>query len=185
LTIASASLVLCASALVAIGGPTWASQGLAAVALAVALVLDTSDGHLARLQGTASEFGRWLDANLDELGDMALHAATAWACFVRDGQPGWLLVGMLYAMGKYVYLVGASTGQGLDATTENSGPPSLPRPSSGLRSMAILVGHADVRWHLWIVLAACGRLDVALVVYSLYFPSRAIAGAIRKAARHA
>jgi hypothetical protein len=47
-----------------------------------------------------------------------------------------------------------------------------------------LAGHADVRWHLWIVLAALGQLDAALVVYAAYFPARALAGALRKAARH-
>ncbi len=184
-TIASGGLVLTASVLVAVDGPAWASRWLAAVALAVALVLDTSDGHLARLQGTASEFGRWLDANLDELGDMALHAAIAWSCFVRDGQPGWLAVGMLYAMGKYLFLVGAGTGQSLEDSNAGPGLPDPTRPVGGVRAMALLVGHADVRWHLWIVLAAVGRLDAALVVYALYFPVRAIAGAARKAARHA
>jgi hypothetical protein len=49
----------------------------------------------------------------------------------------------------------------------------------------LLAGHADVRWHLWIVLAMLGRLDLALVAYALYFPIRAIAGAARKAGRHA
>ena len=183
-TVASASLVLAASVLVAIDGPSWASRWLASAALAIALVLDTSDGHLARLQGTASEFGRWLDANLDELGDMALHAAIAWSAFVRDGHPAWLAVGMLYAMGKYLFLVGASTGSDLDGTTETSGLPSSSQSRSGLRSIALMLGHADVRWHLWIVLAAMGRLDVALAAYALYFPARAIAGAARKAARH-
>jgi hypothetical protein len=47
-----------------------------------------------------------------------------------------------------------------------------------------LAGHADVRWHLWIVLAAIGRLDVALVAYAFYYPARAMAGAVRKAAHH-
>jgi phosphatidylglycerophosphate synthase len=183
-TISSASLVLLASALVGFGGSSWLSNGLAAVALAVALVLDTCDGHLARLQGTASEFGRWLDANLDELGDMALHAAIAWSCFVRDAQAAWLAVGMLYAMGKYLYLVGASTGQALDSNTEVELYPSLPEPTGRIRSIALLAGHADIRWHLWIVLAAFGRLDVGLVTYALYFPARALAGALRKAARH-
>jgi phosphatidylglycerophosphate synthase len=183
-TIASGAMVLAASALVASGGPAWASRWLASLALAVALVLDTSDGHLARLQGTTSEFGRWLDANLDELGDMALHASIAWAAFVRDGQPAWLIVGMLYAMGKYLFLVGSSTGAALEAST-GSNSLILPKPSRGLRSLALLAGHADVRWHLWIVLAALGRLDLALVAYTLYFPIRAIAGAARKAGRHA
>jgi phosphatidylglycerophosphate synthase len=185
LTIASAGLVLAASILVAIDGPAWASRWLSALALAIALVLDTSDGHLARLQGTASEFGRWLDANLDELGDMALHGAIAWACFVRDGQPAWLAVGMLYAMGKYLYLVGASTGHAMELATENASIPIATRPTGRVRSLALLFGHADVRWHLWIALAAIGRLDVALVTYALYFPVRAVAGAARKAARHA
>jgi len=48
----------------------------------------------------------------------------------------------------------------------------------------LIAGHADVRWHLWIALAAVGRLDVALVAYACYF-RRAIAGAARKAALHA
>jgi phosphatidylglycerophosphate synthase len=181
-TMASGGLVLTASALVAFNGPTWASRGLASAALALALVLDTSDGHLARLQGTASEFGRWLDANLDELGDMALHAAIAWSAFARDGQSAWLMVGMLYAMGKYLFVVGASTGSSLDASNAL---PSLPQPTGRIRSLALLAGHADIRWHLWIILAALGRLDVALAAYALYFPARALSGAVRKAARRA
>ncbi len=182
-TMASAGLVLAASALVAVDGPAWASRWMAAAALALALVLDTADGHLARLQGTASEFGRWLDANLDELGDMALHASIAWAAFARAGQPAWLLTGMAYAMGKYLFVVGASSGAALEPASGSKS--SAPARPAGIRSLAVLAGHADVRWHLWIVLAAIGRLDAALVAYTLYFPSRAVAGAVRKAARHA
>jgi phosphatidylglycerophosphate synthase len=185
LTIASGGLVLTASALVAVDGPAWASRGLASAMLAAALVLDTSDGHLARLQGTASEFGRWLDANLDELGDMALHAGIAWAAFVRDGRPAWLLAGMLYAIGKYLFVVGATTGSSLDATAGPTVATGPARRSGRIRSIALLAGHADVRWHLWIVLAAIGRLDAALLAYALYFPARAVAGATRKAASRA
>lgn len=184
-TIASAVLFLAATGLVAFGGPSWVVRGLASAALAVALVLDTADGHLARLQGTASEFGRWLDSNLDELGDMALHAAIAWAAYSRDGQPAWLVVGMLYAMGKYLFVVGSASGEALRGPDAPSSLPALPPRTGRVRSLALIAGHADVRWHLWIVLAAVGRLDAALVAYSLYFPSRAVAGASRKAAAHA
>ena len=184
-TLASGGLMLGASGLVAWGGSGWPVQGLASAALAASLVLDTSDGHLARLQGTASEFGRWLDANLDELGDMALHAAIAWACFARSGLEGWLVVGMLYAMGKYLYLVGSTTGESLDGAARPAGPLASIAPKSRLRSLAVLAGHADIRWHLWIALAAVGRLDVALVAYAAYFPARALVGAWSKAVRHA
>src|SRR4051812_22270053 len=58
-TLASGVLFLAATGLVAFGGSSWLARALASAGLAVALILDTSDGHLARLQGTASAFGRW------------------------------------------------------------------------------------------------------------------------------
>jgi phosphatidylglycerophosphate synthase len=187
LTLASGGMVLGAAATVAFAGSDLAPRLGTAIALALALVVDTADGHLARLQGTASDFGRWLDANLDELGDMALHAAIAWAAFARDGRVAWLLLGMLYAMGKYLF----AFGNGMGPTDEVR--PATPvakatfaEPVSHPFVDAVrLVAHADVRWHLWIVLAALGRLDAALAAYAVYFPMRALAGAIRKAGRHA
>ncbi len=177
--------------------------------LALALVLDTADGHLARLQGTASEFGRWLDTNLDEVGDMALHAAIAWSLFQRDQWAAWLVLGMVYAMGKYVFLVGNSTWEQdapspslpltLTLPREGGGDQKetgsallTPSPLAGegwgegvLRRLAHWAGHADVRWHAWIVLAALGRLDVELIAFAVYFPLRAFAGAVRKAVKRA
>jgi hypothetical protein len=60
----------------------------------------------------------------------------------------------------------------------------MPDRTTPLEAGVRLAGHADVRWHLWIVLAALGRLDAALVAYALYFPARSVGGAIRKAVRH-
>ncbi len=186
-TLAAGGLVLASAATVALGVDSALGRGCTAGALAVALVLDTADGHLARLQGTASEFGRWLDSNLDELGDMALHAAIAWAAFSRTANPAWLVAGMVYGMGKYLFVVGAHLGAALEPETPAQtalitlGPPSR---WGWVRRWMIALGHADVRWHLWIVLAALGRLDVALVVYAAYFPARALAGLARKVARH-
>ena len=57
---------------------------------------------------------------------------------------------------------------------------------SGLaRRLVGALGHADVRWHLWIVLALFGRLDLALLLYSVYFPLRALGGGLRKVVAHA
>jgi phosphatidylglycerophosphate synthase len=193
LTLASTVLMLGASAGVAfIAGGIHANLAVA-VALALALVLDTADGHLARIQGTASEFGRWLDATLDEWSEMVLHAAIAWSAFARDGHPVWLLLGMLYGMGKYLFfLTTTAADESLEVKTIGSG--AIPAPNvavpaplrpSVLTSAVRLAGHADIRWHLWIVLAAVGRLDVALAAYAAYFPVRAVAAAVRKGLRHA
>jgi hypothetical protein len=179
-TLAAAALMLAASGLLGFGPGGLLTRLLTAALLASALVLDTADGHLARLQGTASEFGRWLDAWLDELCDMALHAAAAWSAFLATGRPGWLLAGMVYGMGKYMFLVGSNgpaRGQADGGGAE--GRVSWPR------RVIHLAGHADVRWHLWIVLAAAGRFDAALAAYTVYFPARAALGLARKAARHA
>ncbi len=180
-TLASAALMLTASALVASGLLSWTARLVTAGALALALVLDTADGHLARLQGTASAFGRWLDAWLDELCDLSLHAAIAWAAFGRTGAVGWLLVGMLYASGKYVFLIGTMD---VGSRIEGSGAAAR-KPRSRFQDAFRLAGHADVRWHLWIVLAAAGRLDAALAAYALYYPARTLLGAAWKAVRRA
>ena len=59
------------------------------------------------------------------------------------------------------------------------------RGVSRLIELVRFIGHADLRWHLWIVLAALGRLDVALVAYAAYFPARCLAMLARKAVARA
>lgn len=182
LTLASFASMLLAAALVATARPGF----LAAIALAAGLVLDTADGHLARLQGTATDFGRWLDGLLDEVADQALHLAIGWAVFMRDGNPAWLVVAASYLAGKHLFLQScadwerirgaATSGAERDAVVGSPGPRLL-------RGMA----HADLRWHLWIVSAAIGRLDLALLLYAAYYPARTAAGVFtkRRATAHA
>jgi phosphatidylglycerophosphate synthase len=185
LTLAAAGLMLGSAGLVAFGGFGLTVQILTALALAAALVLDTADGRLARLQGTCSAFGRWLDHVLDELADVALHAGIAWSMFQAGGPAWWLAVGMLYACGKYMFLVQSIAGAELDEETR----PSLdasPLAGAGLpRRLAGALGHADIRWHLWIVLSLLGRLELALAFYAFYFPLRALGGGLRKVVAHA
>jgi CDP-alcohol phosphatidyltransferase-like enzyme len=211
LTLVHAGLMLSAAALVSAGLDGWLGRLAAASALAVALVLDTADGRLARLQGTSSAFGRWLDQVLDELADMVLHAAIAWAAFCRDSHPGWLLLGILYASSKYLFQVESLLGEELEGGMKRDGASDGFQPRGGPLTPALspqagrggnadrlaagvrrrvtavvrLIGHADVRWHLWIVLAIFGRLDLALAAYSFYFALRTIAGSVRKAVRYA
>lgn len=207
LTLAAAALMLTASAIVAFGGPGYLPSIATALALAAALVLDTADGRLARLQGTSSAFGRWLDQVLDELADVALHAAIAWSVFQSSRQPHWLAIGMLYLAGKYVFVIQSLTGlafegekkwegkaksEGEAALEPDAGrarPERRPALPSALarapKKLVAAVGHADLRWHLWIALALLGRLDLALAVYAVYFPLRAIAGVVRKAVAYA
>ena len=158
--------------------------------MALALVLDTADGHLARLQGTSSAFGRWLDEFLDELGDLALHAAIAWSAFARDGRPVWLLLGIAYASGKYLFRVQSSLGDELERR-RRCGAAS---PDAGSRAR-IGRGLAAARAPGWGTPTSAGtsgsswpRSGGSTWRWSLtpcYFPARTLAGAIRKGGRHA
>jgi hypothetical protein len=111
---------------------------------------------------------------------MALHAAIAWSACVASGRAEWLAVGMLYAMGKYVFIA-ATHEPDIGAAAGRAVAPE-PRPSFAAAAVR-LAGHADVRWHLWIALAALGHLEWALAAYAAYFPVRAALVAARKAVR--
>jgi phosphatidylglycerophosphate synthase len=222
-TLAAGVLMLSSAGLVAFGSTTITFRCLTAGAMALALVLDTADGRLARSQGTSSAFGRWLDQVLDELADIALHASIAWATFQASARADWLLVGIIYASGKYLFVIQSLLGEELEKTQETTSAlpgasnrterpcvipggrgsrrASLPQGSPGnspsqdhATPLSILsltsrlargLGHADFRWHLWIVLALAGRLEFALLIYAAYFPARALAGVARKVVRYA
>jgi phosphatidylglycerophosphate synthase len=194
-TLASAGLMLSGAAIVGEGTSGWVAQAAVAICLAAALVLDTADGRLARLQGTSSAFGRWLDQVLDELADMVLHAAIAWAAFCRGAHAGWLLLGILYASSKYMFRVQSLLGEELESELGRAAATGEPRPGGakagllfrlreGLVALVRLIGHADLRWHLWIVLALLGRLELALAGYAAYFGLRASGGVLRKGVRY-
>jgi CDP-diacylglycerol--glycerol-3-phosphate 3-phosphatidyltransferase len=58
---------------------------LAGVLLIGTLALDAVDGTLARLMGTASRFGAFLDSTLDRWAEVALYGASVWL-FLENGQ---------------------------------------------------------------------------------------------------
>jgi hypothetical protein len=96
---------------------------VAAALMWLAWLCDRVDGKLARLQGTASKLGAWLDANLDELCDVGLHAAVAWRVFVSAGETGavapWLLA--VFVAGKYLFLHGTWTEPRVAASRSETG----------------------------------------------------------------
>jgi phosphatidylglycerophosphate synthase len=140
----------------------WRPQAmpLAALLVLVYWFFDRADGQLARRQQTVSAWGAWLDANVDELVDVALHVAIAavLAAQIAAIWPWWLLAAFL--AGKYLLIYGlaveehavAETGLSAEkpspaggrrervAGVERSEPPG-PLPSGG--SLALAPGHPD------------------------------------------
>jgi hypothetical protein len=184
---------------------------LAAVMVLAGWFCDRLDGQLARRQGTVTRWGGWLDGNVDELADLALQSAAAWAAArgPASSLPFFLLAAFL--AGKYLFIYGLNleehlrrsrlpggtvTQDGVSAHGETSTPDgtlpkgvglpgSKPRPAGGacLRTLWHLPGNADVRLHLLIVALLSGWLTAELAVVAVYYNLRWIAGYVLVARR--
>jgi phosphatidylglycerophosphate synthase len=146
----------------------------AALLVLVAWFFDRCDGRLARLQGTASPLGAWIDANIDELEDVGLHVAVAAAASVQwaAAWPWGLLIAFL--MGKYLLMYGLAAEEGFlsrPAAAERTAA-AEPAPSGWLATAYHLPGNADVRVHLLVACMACGWLVAELALVAAYYNFR-------------
>jgi phosphatidylglycerophosphate synthase len=143
----------------------------AAILVLAAWFCDRTDGQLARRQRTASPFGAWLDANVDELTDLGLHVAVAWAAAATTGSVWpwrWLVA---FLAGKYLLMYGlaeekAESGR---SEAENS---SLSAFRFRLSALYHLPGNADVRLHLLVAALLTGWLTAELAAVAIYYNLR-------------
>jgi len=131
-----------------------------------------------------------LDGNVDELADLALQSATAWAA--ARGQAGSLPLFLLAAFlgGKYLLVYGLNLeehlGRSRPASPERRAARSLQARSGRarwLRTVWHLPGNADVRLHLLVVALLGGWLTAELAVVAVYYNLRWIAGYVLVARR--
>lgn len=194
-TVAGLVCILAAVAILVAGWtPTWCAAAL----VWLAWCCDRVDGKLARWQGTATPQGAWLDANVDELSDLAIHAAMAWAASAAafaaaadalrpaDLLPiawPWLLVSAFFA-GKYLLFYGqheACEPQHSSADEPASGGNARLHPAGNwLRLLYHLPGNADIRWHIVVIALAGGWLEAALLYAACYFNVRWILRAVKR-----
>lgn len=168
------------AAAVLVGAPHFAP--VAGLLVLVAWLFDRADGELARRQNTVSAWGAWLDANVDELLDVGLHAAVAAAAASRTASNlPWLLLGAFLA-GKYLFVHGMATeehvpGQSRRVSEEHgclgSSAASPQGPATRiLRAAYHLPGNADVRVHLLAAALVTGWLSAELAIVAAYYNLR-------------
>jgi phosphatidylglycerophosphate synthase len=129
---------------------------------------DRADGLLARRQRAQTARGAWLDANIDELIDLGLHAALAAAAARVHSSP--LPYGLLIAFlaGKYLFMYGLQTDESHGAGDRA---PSWDRLSWG-RWLYHLPANADVRVHLLAAALLTGCFATELALLALYYNLR-------------
>lgn len=106
-TLCSAAATFSAIALIALIDPTWWSSALVALLLVLGYALDSADGQLARLTGTGSLAGEWLDHFFDATKAATLHAAVliCWFRFFDLPMP-WLAVPLVFGAVASVFFFG-------------------------------------------------------------------------------
>lgn len=171
ITLAGLALAGCAVGALLAGWPSWT----AAVFVLAAWLCDRIDGKLARRQGSASSSGAWLDANLDELCDIGLHAAVAGAASqLTHTQLPWLLFAAFVA-GKFLFFHAREepAPRSEIRAVEPSTTTALRQDRVGrLRGLLNLPGNADVRAHLLAAALALNWLLAELVLVAAYYNLR-------------
>jgi GT2 family glycosyltransferase len=183
-TIAGATVAAVAGLAVCLG-----LGGLAAVLVLAAWFCDRLDGKLARRQKTESPWGAWLDANVDELTDLGLHAALALAtAAAAQSSIPWALF-TAFVVGKYLFVYGLTSDESAAGRakqpgcfeaagllTTGDGPTPLPEAKRRwLRQLYHLPGNADVRAHVLALLLLSGWWTAELLLVAVYFNFRWIA----------
>lgn len=144
-TIVSAAFTLTGVVLIALLPPSVWSSILVAVLLVLGYALDSADGQLARLTGTGSLAGEWLDHFFDSIKLATIHLAVL-VCWFRfyDVPDLWLLVPLAFAACANVFFFGiiaADFLRRIHRLEHPQGPAEAPREawrSGGLYSLAVI-----------------------------------------------
>lgn len=91
-TMVSAGLSGVGLAVMILVGPAWWSALITAALLAAGYVFDSADGQVARLTGTSSPAGEWLDHVVDAIRTPAIHLTVAVAVMLHRPDLLWLAV---------------------------------------------------------------------------------------------
>lgn len=141
---------------------------------------DRLDGQLARCQQRQSPRGAWLDANLDELADVLVHAAAvAGLAHATSSVWPWAWLA-LFLSGKYLLMYGLAEERALVGTAVTvpcgAAPVAACWAQWPLMRLARTAWHlpanADVRAHLTAAALASGLISWELAMIGLYYHAR-------------
>lgn len=164
---------------------------LVAVLLAAGFVLDSADGQVARVTGTGSMAGEWLDHVIDAARTPAIHLCVAAGFIAFYGGTGWqwwlplmyCAVSACHFMSQILaeqLLRNSSPSTAVSKIGRHGIPPKtvepVPAPSPGvLRSWVMM--HTDSGTLCWIFLA-WGFPPLFLILYSLMLAANTVTAAV-------
>ncbi|MGW8970739.1 CDP-alcohol phosphatidyltransferase family protein [Streptomyces platensis] len=154
--------------MIAVLRPSPAAAVAVFAALVLGFALDSADGQLARLTGTGSAAGEWLDHVVDCAKMLALHMAVLVSFYRHFGlsDPRYLFVPVAFQFAAVMVFFGGILTEQLkraDRLRSGAGGPTPAAPASTLRSVALLPVDYGVFCALFLTF---GSRDVFLVLYS-------------------
>lgn len=168
-----------AIALIAVAKPTVMGGIVIAILLAGGYVLDSVDGQLARLSGSGSVSGEWLDHTIDCFKTTTLHLAVliSWYRFAWNEHDAWLLVPIGFTVVAVVTYFGLMLMPTLRRPTPHV--ETVPTAEHPLRQYALLP--MDYGVHCWLFVLL-GFPTIFGWVYTAVFVccALALAAALRK-----
>lgn len=193
LSAANATLTAAAFVLIASVRPSTTTSIAAALVLLCGYVFDSADGQLARLRGSGSPAGEWLDHVMDAVKCTAVHCvvAIAWFRFYDLKHEALLLIPLAYCVVNSGFFFGIMLAEQLRRVARanaraDSGThvpvadePSASDPAPVLRSLIVLPNDYGV---LCVVLATLFSSTVFVPVYSFLLLANTVfllAGSVR------
>jgi len=176
----SAMLSAVGLAVMLVADPSWWSALITAALLAAGYVFDSADGQVARLTGTSSPAGEWLDHVIDAIRTPTMHLVAAVAVVLHRPDVSWLaIVALVYA----VMSVGQFMSQILaEQLVRNSGGEA--GEASGIRKSLMLLptdtGVLCWSFALWVVPPVFAVVYTALFVVNLVHTAASMRRKYRK-----
>ncbi|WP_432000958.1 CDP-alcohol phosphatidyltransferase family protein [Streptomyces sioyaensis] len=138
-------------------------------ALVIGFALDSADGQLARLTGTGSAAGEWLDHVVDCAKMLALHMAVLLSFYRYFGfaDPRYLFLPLAFQFTAVMVFFGGILTEQLkraERLRNPAGPPAPAAPASTLRSVALLPVDYGVFCAVFLLF---GSRDVFVALYSV------------------
>ncbi|MCR8573965.1 CDP-alcohol phosphatidyltransferase family protein [Streptomyces sp. Isolate_219] len=167
ITMISAVFTFAGVVMIAVLRPSPAAAAGIFAALVLGFALDSADGQLARLTGTGSAAGEWLDHVVDCAKMLALHMAVLVSFYRYFGfsDPRYLLLPVAFQFAAVVVFFGGILTEQLkraDRLRSGAGGPAPSAPASTLRSVALLPVDYGVFCALFLLF---GSQDLFLAMY--------------------
>ena len=162
MTLASAVCTFSAIAVLAVTAPSWVTGIVIAALLVLGFILDSSDGQLARLTGTSSAAGEWLDHVVDCARSVLIHSAVLVSFYRFFALPTeWLLlVPLVFQFAAVVLFVAGTLALLLKRSSGRATPGAAP---STARSVLLLPADFGILAASFVLLGS-GQLFV--IVYT-------------------